>query len=225
MGQYILNRFADLDKAPVSDMTVFDFRFWPHTLTELSTFGNSEIKNLCQHYSDLLTNDEAQQAPLQWQTLKVQVSMQRQYHPLAVYSSVLQRNVLLTIILTVSPSTASCERLFSNMNLVKSTYRTRLTQENLQHQMRIVVDGASLQEFNPLPAVELWLSSSNRHITHKKPVKPSTPSADEPCSSAQADMNAIQPMLTEMVKILGGEDVARDKLKTLSENESGCSVM
>lgn len=54
MGQYILNRFADLDKAPVSDMRVFDFRFWPHTLTELSTFGNSEIKNLCQHYSDLL---------------------------------------------------------------------------------------------------------------------------------------------------------------------------
>ena len=40
MGQYILDRFADLGKSPVSDMRVFDFRLWPLTLTELSTYGN-----------------------------------------------------------------------------------------------------------------------------------------------------------------------------------------
>ncbi|KAG2459024.1 GGNB2 protein, partial [Polypterus senegalus] len=39
-------------------------------------------------------------------------------------------------------------------------------------------------------------------------------------------MNSIQPMLSEMVKILGEEDVARQKLKNMAENESGqCSVM
>ncbi|XP_051789853.1 uncharacterized protein LOC127529646 [Erpetoichthys calabaricus] len=92
-------------------------------------------------------------------------------------------------------------------------------------------NAASLEEFDPLPAVEFWLSSSNRHITHKKPEKSSAstsagPSIQEPCSSAQAEMNSIQPMLSEMVKILGGEDVARQKLKNKAENESGqCSVM
>ena len=143
MGQYILDRFADLDKSPVSDMRVFDFRLWPPTLTELSTYGNSEIKSLCQYYIDVLTEDGVKLAPDQWQTLKVQVSMQRKYHPLAVYSSILQRqeeslmhiSTLLNLLLTVSPSTTSCERVFSQMNLIKTSLRTRLTQENLQNQM------------------------------------------------------------------------------------------
>ena len=129
MGQYILDRFADLDKSPVSDMRVFDFRLWPPTLTELSTYGNSEMKSLCQYYIDVLTEDGVKLAPDQWQTLKVQVSMQRKYHPLAVYSSILQRqeeslmhiSTLLNLLLTVSPSTASCERVFSQMNLIKHT--------------------------------------------------------------------------------------------------------
>ena len=58
MSQYILDRFADLDKSPVSDMRVFDFRLWPPALTKLRTYGNLEIKSLCQYYSDVLTEDE-----------------------------------------------------------------------------------------------------------------------------------------------------------------------
>ncbi|KAG2471100.1 ATG7 enzyme, partial [Polypterus senegalus] len=91
---------------------------------------------------------------------------------------------------------------------------TLLHQETQAAEMCIVVDGKPLEEFDPLPAVEFWLSSGNRHITHKKHEKSSAstsagPSVQEPCSSAQAEMNSIQPMLSEMVKILGGEDVAR----------------
>ena len=119
MCQYILDRFADLGKSPVSDIRVFDFRLRSPTLTELSTYENSEFKSLCQYYSDVLTEDEVKLAQDQWQTLKVQVSMQRKYHPLAVYSSILQRqeslmhiNTLLSLLFTVSPSTASCERVF-----------------------------------------------------------------------------------------------------------------
>ena len=40
-------------------------------------------------------------------------------------------------------------------------------------------------------------------------------------ASAEADMNIVQPMLDEMVKIFGGEDAARQKLKSLSEKEQG----
>ena len=243
MGQYILDRFADLDKSPVSDMRVFDFRLWPPTLSELSTYGNSEIKSLCQYYNDVLTEDEVKLAPDQWQTLKVQVSMQRKYHPLAVYSSILQRqeeslmhiSTLLSLLFTVSPSTASCERVFSRMNLIKTSLRTRLTQENLQNQMRIVVNGSSFQEFDPDPSVMQWLKSANRHITHKKPVKvkqpdpteePSTSQSDPASAEAEADMNIVQPMLDEMVKLFGGEDAARQKLKSLSEKEQGsCALM
>ena len=79
-----------------------------------------EIKSLCQYYSDVLTEDEVKLAPDQWQTPKVQVSIQRKYHPLPVYSSILQRqeeslvhiSKLLSLLFTVSSSTASCERCF-----------------------------------------------------------------------------------------------------------------
>ncbi|KAG2468632.1 EIPR1 protein, partial [Polypterus senegalus] len=91
MVQLIYTRFSDLDRPPVSDMRVFDFRTWPHTLYELSTYGNYEIKNLSQQYSDFLTDEEVKHVPSEWQALKLQISMQRQYHPLAVYGSVLLR--------------------------------------------------------------------------------------------------------------------------------------
>ena len=89
-------------------------------------------------------------------------------------------------------------------------------QENLQNQMRIVVNGSSFQEYDPDPSVMHWLKCASRHITLKKPVKvkqlvpteePSTSQSDS--TSAEADMNIIQPMLDEMVKIFGGEDAAK----------------
>ena len=62
MCQYVLDRFADLGKSPLSDIRVFDFRLRSPTLTELSTYGNSEFKSLCQYYSDVLTEDEVKLA-------------------------------------------------------------------------------------------------------------------------------------------------------------------
>ena len=192
-----------------------------------------EINSLCQYYSDVLTEDEVKLAPDQWQTPKVQVSIQRKYHPLPVYSSILQRqeeslvhitcSKLLSLLFTVS-STASWERVFPQMNLIKTPLRTRLMLENLQNQMRIVVNGSSFQEYDPDPSVMHWLKCANRHITHKEPMKvkqldptegPSTSQSDS--TSAEADMKIIHPMLDEMVKIFGGEDVARQKLNSLSD--------
>ena len=129
----------------------------------------------CVQCNDLLTAEEISCIPSEWQTLKVQVSMQRNFHPLAVYGSILQRQedslkhigTLLKLMLTVSPSTAACERLFSQMNIIKSPLRTHLTQENLQNQMQIVVCVPEFSKFDPLPAVHHWLKSGNRHIQHK----------------------------------------------------------
>ena len=235
ISQYVLERFKNLDSPPLSLYRVFDFRNWPHTLAELSTYGCREIKLLCDHCNDLLTEEEVSSIPNEWQTLKVQVSMQRTNHPLAVYISILQRkedsvkhiSALLQLLLTISPSTAACERLFSQMNIIKSPLRTRLTQANLQSQMRIVVSGPEFSKFDPLPSVEEWLKSGHRHIRHKPPVRSVTPpSAASTSAQACSEMESIQPMLRELVKTLGGEDIAREKLKNLSNNPSNpCALM
>lgn len=92
VSSYISKRFADLNAAPLSLFSIFDFRIWPHRLTELSVYGNTEIKELCKLFGDVLQPEEVSQIPEQWQTLKVKVSLQRMTHPLVVYTDLIMRN-------------------------------------------------------------------------------------------------------------------------------------
>ncbi|KAH3889521.1 hypothetical protein DPMN_013578 [Dreissena polymorpha] len=60
--------------------------------------------------------------------------------------------------LTISPSTAECERCFSKMNLIKTDKRTSLQDDSLASLVRI--NGPKLKEFNPGPAIRKWLDSA-----------------------------------------------------------------
>ena len=222
VSSYISKRFADLNKAPLSLFSIFDFRVWPHRLTELSVYGNAEIKQLCGHFSDVLTEEECSKIPEQWQTLKVKASLQRMNHPLGVYQDMVKRcegtivqiTALLRLMMTVSPSTAACERAFSQMNLCKTSHRSCLTQDNLQHQLRIVIDGPELAKFDPVSSVLYWLKSGNRHITHQKPKKAITAVTEsDPSSSAETELVGRETLnqLKDVVKLLGGEEAAVQK--------------
>jgi hypothetical protein len=91
---------------------VFDFRTWPNKLSDLSTFGNSDIKSLCQFFSNILSETAVKEIPAEWQSLKVQISFQKHDNPLPVYIDVMKRvhddthkniRALVAIMLTVSP--------------------------------------------------------------------------------------------------------------------------
>ncbi|CAG2191828.1 unnamed protein product [Mytilus edulis] len=226
IGNYVLKRFSDFDIPPLSHFKVFDFWAWPHRLTELSLFGNSDIKSLCQLFSGVISDEESKNAQEEWQTLKVQVSFQKDNHPLIVYCDLLKRQqddslrnikVLIEIMLTISSSSAACERVFSQMNIIKSPLRSKLTQENLQNQMQIVVNGVSIKEFDPRPSVIYWLKSGNRHLTHKLPVKATSEAVAT--HSQDRDVTNVRPLLQDLVKSLGGEEAARAKLKEMASSE------
>ena len=51
--------------------------------------------------------------------------------------------------LTISLTTAECERGFSSVNNIKITARTSMKQEALSSLVRIKVDGPDLMEYNP----------------------------------------------------------------------------
>lgn len=234
VSQYIVKRFSCCDQSPLSHFQVFDFRTWPNKLSDLSTFGNSDIKSLCQLFSDILSETEVKEIPAEWQSLKVQISLQKHDNPLPVYIDVMKRvhdythkniRTLVAIMLTVSPSTAACERVFSNMNIVKNPQRSKLTQDNLQNQMRIIANGVSVSEFDPKPCVSHWLKTGNRHLMHKQPVK-STVAAAEPSTSDLKERESITPLLQDLVKHLGGEEAARAKLKEMtSTGQDQCIIM
>ena len=56
---------------------------------------------------------------------------------------------LVSITLTISPTTAECERGFSQMNQVKTQLRTSLNQETISSLLRIKIDGPTLANYNP----------------------------------------------------------------------------
>ena len=74
--------------------------------------------------------------------------------------------VLLEIMMTISSSTAACERGFSCMNNQKTTLRTTLAHSTLDDIMRICIDGPTLREFNAERHVKSWTSNAKgtRHI-------------------------------------------------------------
>ncbi|KAH3781754.1 hypothetical protein DPMN_159658 [Dreissena polymorpha] len=72
--------------------------------------------------------------------------------------------------LTISPSTAECERGFSRMNLIKTDKRTYRHYDSLASLVRISCDGPKLKDFNPGNAIRKWFDSAKgtRHTSGHK---------------------------------------------------------
>ena len=72
---------------------------------------------------------------------------------------------LACIALVIPVSTAECERSFSAMKRIKTDSRNRLLTENLNHLMRISIEGPSIDQFDFEQAFELWGAMRQRRIS------------------------------------------------------------
>lgn len=227
VSQDILNRFSNLSDAPIVYFRVFDFRLWPSSLDALSVYGNEAIVSLTEYYNSLLSDEEIENIPCEWQQLKVRLSMQKSGHPLSVLTQILQSNektfihiaTLIELLFAISPSTAECERSFSSMNLIKTPSRSSMSQANLLNQMRVVMSGPSLDEFDPTDSVGYWLGSGkgSRHITYT----PRSKKTAEPSASSSVPESDTQ-LLQEVMEKLGDSDTRLKLKQTLAREQ--CSL-
>ena len=75
-------------------------------------------------------------------------------------------------ILLITPfANAKLERVFSQMNQIKTDSRTCLGLERLDTQMCISKEEASIVEFNPDPFIQKWYEDKVCHINGTKPRK------------------------------------------------------
>ena len=106
----------------------------PQECSHLATYGNLEVKSLVEHFSNYLTEEEERNITAQWPALRTRLVRQKAISPNDVFSNLLASRpddvkdclVLLDLMLTLSPSTAKCERGFSAMNHLKCNLRTTL---------------------------------------------------------------------------------------------------
>jgi hypothetical protein len=121
--EYIDTRFAVLNEPPLSYFKVLNFKFWPRGDDALRTFGNKEIAALLDHFSVVLTAGgcNVEKAKTQWCPLKRYLVNMRSSDLTSAYADLVKSapedfediTHLIIIMMTLSPSTAECERQFS----------------------------------------------------------------------------------------------------------------
>ena len=65
---------------------------------------------------------------------------------------------VIDLILALPASSAECERGFSLMKLIKTDRRNKLSIRHMTQVMRIKLQSASIEDFDPTPAIHLWNS-------------------------------------------------------------------
>ncbi|XP_078518519.1 zinc finger protein 862-like, partial [Lissotriton helveticus] len=117
---------------PHSLFNIFDFSLWPDSVEKIRVFGDQEFEELVMYYKKVLTDEEVQSAPGEWLDFKLYIFHRRMSHtPVSLFTQLLKKrpeevkNVLpiLEIMLSISPTTAICERGFSSMNRIKNELR------------------------------------------------------------------------------------------------------
>ena len=149
--------------------------------SDVAIYGDKQIYDLIGHFSDVLTEEEIREIPNEWPDFKIWMAAHRgrRSHLLDLYGDLIKENpqhlqhilVLVQLLLTLSPSTASCERGFSCMNRVKNSQRTCLQNDILNDLMQLSANGCDVDEYSPDKAVEHWFFSGKgtRHLSHKTP--------------------------------------------------------
>ena len=171
---YLDTRFGNLQEEPLSYFRVFDPREMPQERSRLASHGNNEVKLLVEHFETYFTDEEKMSIIAQWPAMRTRLARQKSMSPNDAFSNLLASTpddvkdclTLLNLMLTLSPSTAKCERGFSTMNHVKSYLRTTLTQDTLSDLMRMRSSDCTLKDYNAKPAISNWFSvaKKKRHI-------------------------------------------------------------
>ena len=128
---------------------------------------------------------------------------------------------LIDLILTIPASTAECERGFSGMKRVKSDWRARLNTSTLSDLLLVLLEGPSIDDFEPLRACQLWADhcdrrpikrSANRKKWTRKEKKDTPDSATSSGSAPASTSSGSAPASTS-----SGTAPAEDNFETRFE--------
>lgn len=145
---------------------ILDTFTWPKD--ELEQFGNDSIKTLSRHFKRHLYSsdnfaDEEKRLIFEWYEVKVlgkNLKTAELLEKIIIWKDRFPLFSKLFAIISVLPtSTASCERGFSQMNLIKTDHRASLEPSTLNDLMLIEMTGPELPEYCTQKTVDKWFYS------------------------------------------------------------------
>ena len=194
--------------------------------TLFSDFGDEEVDALADHFKPGLEN-----LIEEWTSLKSDVyssakwekdlatltwaDMNRLYGK--KYHNILS---LMDLILSLPVSTAECERGFSWLKRTKTDWRANLGATSLNDLMCCALESATVESFDPLPAVDLWTNSTQRarRITYaeSQPRKSTAPHTQTTAETEEPDL------VEDLLKAVEEEEEA-DEVGVPSRSDAAAS--
>ena len=124
---------------------------------------------------------------------------------------------LIDLVLSLPASSAEAERGFSLMKIIKTDWRSRLTDDSVSDLMSIKLDSPEVKDFDPQPAIDVWLQkktmpyfSDNRsRLRREEEDGPAEIPEDRDahvCVQAQEEVQAAVPVPSDDAK----DDDAKD---------------
>lgn len=171
LEQALTNRFIDCEKQVVLATSFVAFATWPKN--EDDDFGENSIQILTKHYETVLQNSGADTdaIPIEWSFLKSELygrpekvqtlnwqQVNDAYKESGRFNNIL---ALVDLVLCMPASSADAERGFSQVKLVKTKLRSRLRADHLTNLLTIQLHTPDVREFDPNPAINLWLKGSS----------------------------------------------------------------
>ena len=150
LKENIANRFVSQD---ICCFSIFDPKKTPNSL-ENCTYGEDQVKVLLEHYgselpAETVVGDEflmpavitsSSDLPTEWKTFRRYITNQPREDIKEQLKEFPNLSILANVCLTIPVGTASVERSFSHMKMVKSRLRNRLGEANLSYLMKIALE-------------------------------------------------------------------------------------
>ena len=173
----------DQDEFSSMSSTFLNTQGW--SVAEDAEFLDDVLEKLYEQYKKPLENagfdGTVNDLLLQWHaifeyTIKYlspsSVDYRKIWHQLFVSSRSKEWNLILLLVellFCLPVSNAKVERLFSLMNRVKTDSRASLGESRINSLLRIVMEGPTIDDFDPIPAIDLWATDAvrrpNQHPT------------------------------------------------------------
>jgi len=95
--------------------------------------------------------------------------------------------ILAELLLSLPASNGNLQRLFSQLNIIKSNKRTSLADDTLDDLLMVSTMNSPLKDFNPDKAIDLWWEDKVRRPTQKQRKQYKKRGGDQPSSSTTQD--------------------------------------
>ena len=161
--------FEDTVEKIVSATSVVNFKQWPLNEKALEDFGDTMIKNMIDHYENVLDNADEARAEGPLLRMGIMEIFSKELESLS-WEQVNRRfgneypNILnvFDLILALPATSTACEQGFSHMKLVKSNRRTLIGEATLSNSLMIKLESPGIEELNPGDAIEVWFNKCIR---------------------------------------------------------------